>query len=726
MIRYLTLFIATFSSLFSNDFASFESPPETIVNNKVSIVSGTFIDVNVDMTVPSIEPLQFVRVFTPPEYKEENRWEGWNINIINSGHLTSNSASTHAYIYEGLGTQFNYWFNSKVLQGSTSNPLPKGATNVGRGEISGKTNLKNHQLTREDKNTFFHLKLGSGEEKIYSSKDLYRREYYKLKLEKEIKPSGNAFVYTYPSKNHTRIQGVSNDNSHMGSYNLYEQPEKKFYSDNTMLLEAEDGRRVHYKFKMCKWGDSSYKNGKWYTLLEKVSGDQIPTIEYSYDNLAKNHNERLIKKSLPDGRYVKLEYYTHTEKNSIQGINQQRGDNSWKHWTFKFGSDYWLNDRIKLIKEPAGPNGEEVYTSRFLYFRSPDNYKFDTNWTDVFDAENHLTRYFLNRDFRPIKILTFSGTPEDYTYDIDEDLTWDEGNLVSRRFYHYPRSEYQAKSYIYDDRGNVLQETFWGNLSGKNSQIPHFEQDGSIKSNNADSYMKSFVYSTDGFNNKLMESFPNGLKVHYNYLAGTNKIAEEVTPGLQINRYHYDGSRALQRMTQEDGNTCLITDYKPIRTCPNFGFSEETKVSYFDPKTNSETLLKKTRQSYHPYFGQIISQEVFDADNNYCYTLKKGYDNLGNCNYETTPLGHEIHRTFDQNRNLVKEVGPNPQYIKTFTYDTMNRCRQETEIFPDGTELTTRHTYNSLNHRTSTTDPFGQTTHFLYDRYGHLIQNDFA
>lgn len=67
---------------YSNDFdlANFQSIPSSIVGNHVNVITGDFIDYEVDAVLPGPEPLVIDRVYSSSSAKDESIGCGWNLN----------------------------------------------------------------------------------------------------------------------------------------------------------------------------------------------------------------------------------------------------------------------------------------------------------------------------------------------------------------------------------------------------------------------------------------------------------------------------------------------------------------------------------------------------------------------------------------------------------------------------------------------------------------------
>lgn len=76
------------------------------------------------------------------------------------------------------------------------------------------------------------------------------------------------------------------------------------------------------------------------------------------------------------------------------------------------------------------------------------------------------------------------------------------------------------------------------------------------------------------------------------------------------------------------------------------------------------------------------------------------------------------------NGNKIYESGPRPGYYKLFTYDAADRLIGETEIWPDGTELSSTHRYDVLSHKIATVDVYGNEMRYTYDTFGRPITTE--
>ena len=127
--------------------------------------------------------------------------------------------------------------------------------------------------------------------------------------------------------------------------------------------------------------------------LTKVERPHSPTEEYDYEEHTEDYLERIIRKRLPEDRYLEIDYYK--TKDKIE------------------------KNKVMCLRAPAD-NNEKVDLYRFEYSRLGREGK-GIGETFVYDAYNHLThyQYFLKtqrlafivkyKKIRPIPLKSFCG-----------------------------------------------------------------------------------------------------------------------------------------------------------------------------------------------------------------------------------------------------------------------------------------------------------------------------
>ncbi|MBI3211679.1 MAG: RHS repeat-associated core domain-containing protein [Simkania negevensis] len=161
----------------------------------------------------------------------------------------------------------------------------------------------------------------------------------------------------------------------------------------------------------------------------------------------------------------------------------------------------------------------------------------------------------------------------------------------------------------------------------------------------------------------------------------------------------------------------------PRSQSPGLGMPEVIEERYLDLNTFEEKLLKKTIQTYSSS-SQIIRQEIYDANDSFCYSLSTSYNAMGLPEIQSNPLGQITHIQSDPLGNPIRIEKPDQELTTLHRYDCSNRLIQTTEKNTRKEDRTIYHTYDGKHNRISTTDPYGNTTHFTYDAFGNILTTE--
>ena len=303
--------------------------------------------------------------------------------------------------------------------------------------------------------------------------------------------------------------------------------------------------------------------------------------------------------------------------------------------------------------------------------------------------------------------VDFPPYPLNHQCDFKEVFFWNDGGEI-REKQHCDGEGNPLRSieYKYDDRGNVVEETFVGDITGTGKK---------------ENYTKKATYSGDGLNLLLSEILPSGLEVKYEYLPSTNLLTKRSTlSGGDIVReesFHYDQDHCLIQAEEKSALVYRLEKVTPSKEIP-FGYPLEKKIYGMGP--DGESLL----ESYHYRYnnrGDVTLEERRNKNGQLIYSIERRFDPHGNCVEEEDSLGRYITRKFDPNDNCTEEAGPRPGLLKTMRYDYMNRCVEEIIFYGDDNWMT-HHSYNHFSHRVKTANYLGHETNTTFDRYGRPLE----
>ncbi len=394
------------------------------------------------------------------------------------------------------------------------------------------------------------------------------------------------------------------------------------------------------------------------------------------------------------------------------------------------------------IPYPQGPKRKKRITlARFEY---KDTY------TDVYDAHGIRTAYARSPEKRIVAIDKFTRHNQYYStmryYWCKEGVNL--GNLLAKGlFIPVPRN---PCLYItvgaYDDRNNLISEDFYGNLSGNNDASFELRADHR-PDRPVECFSRIMSYSNDRFNLPVREECSDGKVIAMAYLPETNlltsKLLGDHQKWYQREFRSYDSNHLLIEMITDDGSgthqedltdvTCRkITTIVPRLTAPAVGFPQTTIESYLDLTTGEQKQLRRIENIYNAS-ELLIRQDLYDANDQFCYTLAFDYDNKRNLIRQTDALGQTTTMAYDENKNKIREKLEGSGFHTLFSYDLMDRLIKRVEKHDDGPCFITEYCYDLVGNRIAQVESYnsigsehadgtGTTTHFKYDEFGREIE----
>ena len=668
--------------------ATLEAGPSATVAGCVNAITGAYFDTHVPLTIAGAVPLTVQCTYC----SSEKRWRFQHMPKLMVGYSRGQNHLRASYLDDnGSGMAFDVKSNEKYpSHGLRDNKLSvpdslfeKGLTNCGSGEISGKTNWRNAYLSlvkkvrNLDKKSYA-LHHGSNIKRVFSRYkkvgDHGEAPTGKFRLTSEQHPNSNRLLYKYNADGRLRkIQGVNQANESLAYLDVE-------YHPKANVIHWKQGEN---RADMAFVDDKKKK-------MSMLSSSQGITIFYRYEN------DLLRKKILPEESFLEIDYYADREEKG----------------------------RVKQLITPVG------VTHTF-------NYNVKGGASFVFDAEKNLTGYYY--DIKTKQLTSIIRCDDKKNILTRDAFYWSNeksqlGNLIART-YGDAKNIYFSRTLDYDDYGNVICDSLFGNLTGK-SPSPLKVQKG-VPVTPTEKFVKTYNYSRDG-RNLLLEEHEAQKSIFYSYYPKTLLLEQRLTKNKQeqvLKRefFEYDKNGVLVKEIWDDGKSPLKDDLLDVterhvkvitpRSNAPIGLPEVIEEHYLDLASGQYRLLKKTVNDYSPE-GKLLQEDHYDSNGNFSYSLKWKYDRLGNIEEKTDALGQTTIFGYDGNSNKIREEGPFPGWHKEFKYDHGNRLFKETEYWPNGTTLITRHDYNILNQRISTTDPHDQQTTFTYDPLGRLERTE--
>lgn len=696
--------------------------PSAIVAGCVNVINGSFFDHEVDLSIPGVKPLELARSYSTsatPHCSLGGLWRDNQFTYLRSERVMPGarqvnyfepSGSSSCYYAPGMDGACEYVYQSNLDRNN-------GATNAGREEISARTNFVNTRLFSEGwGSSSIQLSTGSGLKEAFFMVQSGDFNFYFLN--NRVDPTGFVTQFEYDEEQNPSSVHVYNEDKStlIGSLPLLSKPKTGLASAARNEVTLPDGRSLVYHYKNYKTKDTLSKKSASY--ISRVERPNAP--DQSYDYIQKDGSLMCLikRKSNPDNRFLEVEYLSTDQlAHAIPNYYEE--------------TVY----RVKELKAPVGVDETPITTYRFSYeFKDLPGFttkKRHRGATEVHDALNRKKRYSYDVNQFLTSIDTFLGTKR---YDLHSSLKFNwidsgplRGALRGQVLCDGANNPIFTKFYTYDSKGNVIKESYQGNLTGNYSPIL-LDKEGVPTNNGADRYEVVYTYSKDHLNLKLSEGDFRSQK-RYKYAERSDRLEAIFTcdeNGVIRERefFEYDKNFVVIAKTVDDGNSedardlsgvseRRMTRVVPKMEAPYVGLPVEEEEFYFDTETGVEKSLGKKVFTYSSE-GWKTREEVFDADGNYCYERVWEYNDFGQVVSEVDPLGQMTFKDYDSNGNLVYEYGPEPGSEKHYLYDFANRLVRKESLLGDEI-LTTRYTYDYIGNVTSMEDESGNVTRYFYN-----------
>jgi len=612
-----------------------ETEPLALVHGCVNVVTGEFVQQAADLVVDGPSAIVHNRIYDSGNANAASligfgftRALPLTIQWLNND---KRAGCCYAYLQEREGVFLHYcgrYGGNGGFYKVSDFIIDKGYTNYSTSGISGASNLHNVLLRHKNNGKDFvggswEVTLGCGTKRIYlrrSGTD------YSFDLTEEILPNGNRLLYEYDRDRRPKRIFLTDYQKKTALTELTMR-----YEGDEVIAQGSNGQSLRYFLDKNNCTGTIRKNGITTTWrnrtrrLTTVKGDHLVPLRFDYPYKISSP-EMLGKISIvsqPDGRALHIDYHQPSCK----------------------------------VKTLSGPVGEDERIYPFATFEYPSNRE-----CKVHGPCGEMTRYLSN--------------PQDHR--ISHKQLWSQGQLYSETQYYWakgeqlgnlttkalfdPSGQCHCATYLtYDARHNVNQEIIYGNLTGRSNSTFTLDDQG-IPQGDVEEYA---IYRTyhPVYSVLLTETRGDGLFTEYRYIHGTNLLRQKLVGGdRRISRefFEYDKYANLVRHTIDNGTGHVdyqegvtvrtSTQIEPITTPlhPAFGKPEKKWERYWDG--TEERLLRKTHFHYNEY-AQIIQEDIYDAKDQYCYSLYRDYDAAGRVLKEVDPLGQTTAYSYDANGN---------------------------------------------------------------------------
>lgn len=432
----------------------------------------------------------------------------------------------------------------------------------------------------------------------------------------------------------------------------------------TVYTYDENGNRLTQTDKLGTFelGKETYTYnpfGQVVTYKDRMNGEWVNTYD-EYGNL------KTIKDPL---NYVTtIEYPATNNKGLPDSIKDARNHTTKYKWFSSSG----------LLQETEDPNGKKT------------SFTYDARGRikTVTDALSQVTVYdYFDDTQRKVEMIYPNADKITYKYNIRrllESVTDERGKMTAYEF----DEAYRLKKII--DPLNHSKEFGYDLMSNLKWQ--------------KDALGNQTDYKYDDFNRLKEIEYPPAA-------TGATRLKES---------FKYDKVGRINEVTDTASRISVYTYNDATRTNTFTNAGQETTTTKYNQRFQTievKDALDQVYQFTYDPFGRVLTQTRAGS------TMSYEYDEVGNRKKRTDYLGRVTNYTYDKLNRLEKieydggAGNPTPDLQATYTYDEVSRLKTATN--ETGTVL---FNYDSRNRITSTTDVFGHTIVYEYERTATVNQ----
>lgn len=381
----------------------------------VNVINGDYSYSSVDFDLPGADPLIFHRTYCSSNYQYRAFYHTWTHNHCGLVNSYKSKKHLHVIISGALSGEIPFRQNLKDKEQIlyiNRDILEKGVTNCGQGEISGRSNIKNMEVTYWT-NAIDVRNADGTEHCYYRAVDANEINGGSLDyLGKKTKPNGVVTVYKAEGYLLNEAVLLTHENkpanwisfNHPGHKKLKKIVKRPFSIEGS----SSDGRTARYFFNWHKKHPQS--EDKANILMSKFESSHLPVEHYSYTD--PNDGAEKLKNLQGEHHRTKIDYYQKGDKVHPYGLYPQ-----------EVSSDHIARNRVKKIEVAVSALQDLQTIFQFAYYKNRDTKK---AFTDVYNQHNHLSRFhYSTKDYRLNCVEKYKGT-SDYTLYCRERLSFGE------------------------------------------------------------------------------------------------------------------------------------------------------------------------------------------------------------------------------------------------------------------------------------------------------------
>lgn len=697
--------------------ATLSSEPGFLVGGIVSPLSGSPTLRQTDFIVRGAQELYLSRTYMSPhmpvklahEKQCQEEWEKYHL----YQHVAHNYKGWQFYphlklqftpsekqvlVTEPSGSTLSFIFTGSGMTNAQLEGEIVGISNCAGDTPGGANDPRNTRITYGESGQLITVHGTDKGTRIYrfSGWDTNSAQLYLL--EKEILPNGKVLKYRYEGTQPTYVESLD--------------PKERFVYASIRIKGSPWNGDVHFLSSSGQKADYEYERRPIHAKIKEKTkhwyGDDKFEAEYNLlcpPILTKVSSPNFRNESISHcGRFLLGAYEGRDRQFQIvnRGYGEGAGHYRVHHLSFPVGeSDVFMPVYEMAYQPPVA--GEKV------------------GKTTVKASDGTSIIYHFSKNLLTSMIQYFD---ENGALRKEKIFSWDDKNwLKSLELRDGQKVLFYKKSFEYDSFGNPILETFTGDLTG---------------SGEMELTWTKRAFSDDGKNLLIREEKENGKVTSLSYLKETNlltsKLIKDGNRIIQREFWSYDDCHNLIEKVSDDGRSENPDDYSGVterhktsyvlrQSEPFLHMPEWVIETYLD--SGNEKLLKKSRLIYDEC-GNVTHEEVYDATENFAYTIEKTYNERGDLLSEINRLGQVATYAYDEKGRKVAETNFSGRVKKTYAYDANGRLRNILEEGDDGNCHIISSKYDFHDRLIKRQDPFGNNTFYKYDPLvNEISQTDF-